>query len=201
MRSPGGNRTAAHPVLRQWQSCHIVKDTPWADGGIGLSFRKIRWIFGVEWGIFRLIVSVKPKQNRLLFDRLITHGRRKWSSFDVYKKAGTLSLFHRRTPAACTFVCMSIILCVQTDALASAFFLSFELYTFVSRPYLFWTCTPRVDIFTSTVAGVLKFRGGTQTVCKVGKVINYKGSPSVCVIWDKTRVYLDIVGWTPRGHK
>ena len=29
-------------------------------------------------------------------------------------------LFHRRTPAACTFVCMSIILCVQTDALASA---------------------------------------------------------------------------------
>ena len=29
-------------------------------------------------------------------------------------------LFHRRTPAACTFVCVSIILCVQTDALASA---------------------------------------------------------------------------------
>jgi len=27
--------------------------------------------------------------------------------------------FHRRTPATCTFVCVSIILCVQTDALAS----------------------------------------------------------------------------------
>ena len=39
-----------------------------------------------------------------------------------------------------------------------------------------------MDIFTSTVAGVLQFRGGTQTVGKVGKVINYKGSPSVCVI-------------------
>jgi hypothetical protein len=31
-----------------------------------------------------------------------------------------VSLFHHRTPAACTFVCVSIILCVQTDALASA---------------------------------------------------------------------------------
>jgi len=28
-------------------------------------------------------------------------------------------LFHRRTPVVCTFVCVSIILCVQTDALAS----------------------------------------------------------------------------------
>jgi len=36
-------------------------------------------------------VSVKPKKNRLLFDRLIPHWRRKWSSFDVYKKADTLS--------------------------------------------------------------------------------------------------------------
>jgi len=29
-------------------------------------------------------------------------------------------LFHRRTPAGCTFVCVSIFLCFQTDALASA---------------------------------------------------------------------------------
>jgi len=32
----------------------------------------------------------------------------------------TAPLFHCRTPAACTFVCVSTILCVQTDALASA---------------------------------------------------------------------------------
>ena len=33
-----------------------------------------------------------------------------------------------------------------------------------------------MDIFTSTVACVLQFRGGTQTVGKVGKVINFNGS-------------------------
>jgi len=91
MRSSGGNRTVSRPVMRQWESCHIVKDTPWADGGIGLSFRTIRWIFGVEWGIFRLIVWVRPKQNHVLFDRLITDARHKWSSFNVHEKAGTLS--------------------------------------------------------------------------------------------------------------
>jgi len=84
MRSPGGNRTVTHPVMRQWESCHIVKDTPWADGGISLSFRTIRWLFGVEWGILRLIVWVSPKQNHVLFDRLITDVRDKWSSFNVY---------------------------------------------------------------------------------------------------------------------
>jgi len=94
MRSPGGNRTVAHPVLRQWQSCHIVKDTPWADGGIGLSFRTIRGFFGVQWGILRLIVWVIPKQNLLLFDRLNTDGREKWSPFNKYDNTGTLS----RTP-------------------------------------------------------------------------------------------------------
>ena len=91
MRSPGGNRTVAHPVLRQWQSCHIVKDTPWADGGIGLSFRIIRGFFGVQLGILRLIVWVIPKPNLLLFDRLLTDGREKWSPFNKYENTGTLS--------------------------------------------------------------------------------------------------------------
>ena len=45
-----------------------------------------------------MTVSVKPKQNRLLFDRLIPHLRRKWSSFDVYKKADTLSLCGVQVP-------------------------------------------------------------------------------------------------------
>jgi len=91
MRSLGGNRTVAHPVMRQWESCHVVKDTPWADGGIGLSFRTIRWFLGVEWGILRLIVWVSPKQNHLLFDRLITDVRDKWSSFNRYENTVTLS--------------------------------------------------------------------------------------------------------------
>jgi len=92
MRSQGGNRTVAHPVLRRWQSCHIVKDTPWADADIGLSFRTIRWFFGVQWGILRLIVWVNPKQNHLQFDRLITDVGEKWSSFNRYENIGTLSL-------------------------------------------------------------------------------------------------------------
>jgi len=36
-------------------------------------------------------VWVRPKQNHVLSDRLITDGRHKWSSFNVHKKAGTLS--------------------------------------------------------------------------------------------------------------
>jgi len=40
------------------------------------------------------------------------------SGVNTTKSTGPL--FHRRTPAACTFVCVSILLCVQTDALASA---------------------------------------------------------------------------------
>ena len=58
-----------------------------------------------------------------------------------------------------------------------------------------------MDIFTSTVAGVFQFRGpgGTRTVGKagLGKVITYRGSPLVCVIRDKTRVCLDILGVDP----
>ena len=41
----------------------------------------------------------------------------------------------------------------------------------------------------------------TQTVGKVGNVITYRGSPLECVVRDKTRVCLDIVGWTPRVLK
>jgi len=57
-----------------------------------------------------------------------------------------------------------------------------------------------VDIFTRTVASVLQFRGPgeTRTVGKVGKVITYRGSPLVCVVRDKNRVCLDIVGCIPR---
>jgi len=60
-----------------------------------------------------------------------------------------------------------------------------------------------VDIFTSTVSSVLYVRGpgGTQTVGKVGKDITYRGSPLVCVVRNKTRVCLDIVGWTLRVLK
>jgi len=60
-----------------------------------------------------------------------------------------------------------------------------------------------VDIFTSIVSSVLYFRGpgGTQTVGKVGKDITYRGSPLVCVVRNKTRVCLDIVGWTLRVLK
>ena len=54
--------------------------------------------------------------------------------------------------------------------------LSFRDPIFFEHVHLQWTG------FTITVAGVLQFRGGTQTVGEIGKVINYKGSPSVCVI-------------------
>ena len=91
MRAPGGNRTVASPVVSQWQSCHIVKDTPWVDAGIDLSFRTIRGFFGVQCGILRLIVWAKCKRNHLLFDRLISDVRDKRSPFIKYENTGTLS--------------------------------------------------------------------------------------------------------------
>jgi len=50
-------------------------------------------------------------------------------------------------------------------------------------------------MFTRTVAGA-QFRGGIQTVSKVGKGINYKGSPLVCVIyvWSETR-HVSVLTW------
>jgi len=91
MRAPGGNRTVASPVVSQWQSCHIVKDTPWVDAGIHLSFRTIRGFFGVQCGILRLIVWAKCKRNHLLFDRLGSDVRDKRSPFIKYENTGTLS--------------------------------------------------------------------------------------------------------------
>jgi len=72
MRAQGGNQTVVSPVESQRQRCHIVKDTPWVDGGIGPSFRMIRCIFEVKWVILRLIVWNNCKRNHLYFDRLIT---------------------------------------------------------------------------------------------------------------------------------
>ena len=81
----------------------------------------------------------------------------------------------------------------NTDASLGSFLSVVWIVYFRFETLFFLTCTPRVDTFISTVAGVLQFRGGTQTVGKVGKVINYKGSHRY--VWSETR-HVSIWTWS-----
>ena len=81
----------ASPVASQCQSCHIVKDSPQVDGGIGLIFATIGCFFGVQFCILRSSFRTSRKRNPLL-GRLLPEIHDNLSPFFKYENTGTLSL-------------------------------------------------------------------------------------------------------------
>ena len=86
----------ASPVVSQYQSCHIVKDSPQVDGGIGLIFATIGCFFGVQFCILRSSFRTSRKRNPLQFGRLLTEIHDNLSPFFKYENTGTLSHVCRR---------------------------------------------------------------------------------------------------------